>query len=49
LEILGKPLYMTQRPPQFRDERDPTRWFVAILIVLAVAAAIIALDRFMKT
>jgi hypothetical protein len=40
---------MKPRPsPSFRDERDPTRWFIAILVVLAIEAAIIALDRFLK-
>jgi hypothetical protein len=37
-----------RRSPPFRDERDPTWWLVAFLAVLAIAAAIIALDRFLK-
>jgi hypothetical protein len=39
---------MNRPSPSFRDERDPTKWFIAILVVLAVAAAIFALDRFLK-
>jgi hypothetical protein len=36
------------RGSPFRDERDPTEWFVAIPVVLAMAAAIIALNQFLK-
>jgi hypothetical protein len=33
-------------PSQSSDQRDPTKWFVALLIALAVIAALIAVARY---